>query len=243
MTRYKMVLAYDGSAYAGWQTQPDARTIQDEVEKAFSRILQKTVNVTGAGRTDSGVHAEGQTAHFDLDMNSETDTLVKGLNAVLPDDIAVLDIQQTPDDFHARFDAVAREYRYQIATQPHPLLKNQVWFCFGNLDTGAMRSAIEVLMGEHDFGTFCKANADVNHTRCNVYDAYLLEEDNGILIFKIRANRFLHHMVRSLVGTLIEIAEHKRDSEEMIALLGKPDRTKVGITAPAKGLILERVFY
>lgn len=243
MSRFKMVLSYDGTNYAGWQTQPDAITIQDTLEKAFRQVIQKPVSVMGAGRTDSGVHAEGQTAHFDLDTERKPETLMNGLNAVLPDDIAVLNIQSVDNQFHARFDAIAREYRYQIATRPHPLLRNQVWLYNHELDTGAMRTAIESLIGEHDFGTFCKANPDVHHTRCDVYDAHLVEEDGGFLIFRIRANRFLHHMVRSLAGTLIEIAEHKRNPRDMISLLSEPDRQEAGITAPAKGLILERVFY
>lgn len=243
MTRFKMVLAYDGTNYAGWQTQPDIPTVQDTLENAIQKIVQQSISVVGAGRTDSGVHAEGQTAHFDLNTNQDPQSLVNGLNAVLPDDIAVLQIERVDKKFHARFDATAREYRYQIATRPHPLLRNQVWYYDRRLDTGAMRIAIESLIGDHDFGTFCKANADVNHTRCEVYDAHLVEEYDGIVIFRIRANRFLHHMVRSITGTLIEIAEHKRKAHDMISLLSNPDRKEAGSTAPAKGLILERVFY
>ncbi len=243
MSRYKIHIEYDGTSYSGWQTQPNESTVQDAIEAALEQILRVKVPIVAAGRTDSGVHAEDQVAHFDFDDALDTRQLLKSLYGVLPRDIAVWKLEEADDDFHARFDAVARQYRYQIITRPSPLLRSYAWEQFYDFDVELMKESIDEIYGVSDFSSFCRYNPDVNHTKCDVHKADLLSIEDTILIFRIKANRFLHHMVRSLVGTIVEIGLGKRDIESLKYLLNTPDREQVGVTAPAHALILEKVFY
>lgn len=243
MSRYKIYIEYDGTQYAGWQSQPEQKTVQGEIEAALCQIWSREVSITASGRTDSGVHAEGQVAHFDVDSNLDINSLLRSLYGVLPRDIAVWKIEAAQDDFHARFDAVARQYRYQIVTRPSPLLRDRAWERFFEFDMELMEQCAYSLLGIHDFSSFCRYNPDVNHTKCDVLSAELLQESEAMFIFRIKANRFLHHMVRSIVGTIIEVGLGKRPVESFQSLLEHPDRREVGVTAPARGLILEKVFY
>lgn len=243
MSRYKIFIEYDGTKYSGWQTQPKDLTIQDTLEVALSRILRDKIRITGSGRTDSGVHAEAQIAHFDYPNIINRNELIKSLWGVLPRDIAVWDIEKVRDDFHARFDGQARQYRYQILTRPSPLQRAYAWERFFDFDLKSMKICAERIKGNHDFESFCKYNPDVNHTRCEVTESFVERINPSMIIYRIRANRFLHHMVRSLIGTMVEVGLGKRTIKSFETLIDHPDRKSVGTTAPAKGLILEKVFY
>jgi len=243
MPRYKLTLEYEGTHYAGWQTQPTDPTIQDALEKALAQILRKPIPVVGSGRTDSGVHAEGQVVHFDFDGELDKKSLLKSLWGVLPKDIAAWALEKVDEHFHARFDGIARQYRYQIVTRPSPLRRRWAWERYFELDPGRMRECAEMIKGTHDFESFCKHNPDVNHTNCEVSLSEIVSTGDGMLIYRIKANRFLHHMVRSLTGTMVDVGLGKRSVDSFKSLVFKPDRKSVGPTAPAKGLILEKVFY
>ena len=239
-----MTVAYDGTAYQGWQLQPEADTVQGRIEEALSRMAKSPVRVTGAGRTDSGVHARGQVAHFELEREIPEEAIRKGLNSILPDDIRVLSAERAPADFHARFSARSKTYRYvldlsEVASPlrcrfalhyPYPLDR-------GSLDDGAARIA-----GEHDFEGFRAASCRAKTTVRLCTTSRFLEE-HGELIYEIAASGFLHHMVRNLVGTLLEIGRRKRGPDSIDRIFSSRDRSEAGPTAPAKGLHLMRVDY
>ncbi|HKJ30331.1 MAG TPA: tRNA pseudouridine(38-40) synthase TruA [Balneolales bacterium] len=243
MSRYQLFIEYDGTHYAGWQTQPDEPTIQDAIEAALAQILRKEISIVGAGRTDSGVHAEGQVAHFDFEEPIDKKKLLKSLWGVLPRDIAVWDMKEVDGTFHARFDGTARQYRYQIIMRPSPLHRPLSWERYFEFDISSMIECAKHVNGVHDFESFCKHNPDVNHTRCEVTHSEISFKNDLMIVYRIKANRFLHHMVRSLVGTMVEVGLGKRSTESFKTLVLQPDRTSVGVTAPAQGLILEKVFY
>lgn len=197
MARYKLWLEYDGTVYSGWQKQPDATTVEDEVEKALSQILQTSINIFGQGRTDSGVHAEAQIAHFDCSQPINRDKLLYALSGVLPRDISVWRLQQAADDFHARFDAKSRQYRYQIVTRPSPLVSRVAKLVPYNLDRQKMQACADYIAGTHDFKNFCKVSDQQKGTVCAIEHS-TFEFDKPQIIYRIRANRFVHHMVRRL---------------------------------------------
>ena len=245
MPRYRITIAYDGAPYSGWQTQPDDLTIQDVITAALEQILREDILLTGAGRTDAGVHASGQVAHFDTIRQLHRQTFLKSMYGVLPKSIAVTDVHEVPGDFHARFLASARQYRYQILTGPDPLFYAQAWENFRTLDTERMKEAADLIIGEHDFHSFCRINPDQPNTLCTVVASEFEEPrtSSGLIIYRIRANRFLHNMVRRIVGTLVQVGLHKRSVSNVKRLLDEPGKHLCGTTAPAQGLILEQVFY
>jgi len=242
MPRYKLTIEFDGTNYSGWQKQPNAITIEEEVEAGLSRILQAPVDVIGQGRTDSGVHAEGQVAHFDFQESLKPDQILYALLGVLPHDIAVWDMQEVSDDFHARFDAVSRQYRYQIARRPIPLLRSTTEMILDDLDLKAMRICAQKIAGTHNFDSFTKPDNDNPDSACEVSRSEFMEED-PLLVYHIEANRFVRHMVRRLVGTMLQVGEGKRTVEEFVDMIEKPSKQKNGHGAAAKGLILEKVNY
>ncbi len=242
MRTIRLTLEYDGTDFQGWQVQKDARTVQGELEKVLEEILKEPVRVVGAGRTDAGVHALGQVAHFRTEKRIPLDGLRKGLNALLPDDVVVLEAAEAAPDFHARFSATGRAYRYVITRRRRAIGRHYAYFCEGPLDLSAMQRAAEQILGEHDFRAFCQASAEVNHYRCHVRSARW--EDRGEEIwFEIEANRFLHNMVRILVGTMMEIGRGFWTVERIRELLASGDRTEAGRTVPPHGLYLLRVMY
>lgn len=240
--RYKLYIEFDGSRYNGWQIQPNAKTVEEEIEKAFSRILQEPVDVIGQGRTDSGVHAEKQIAHVDLAPSKTMADLLYALRGVLPKDISVWKMKETSNDFHARFDAISRRYRYQIITRPSPLLRDFVVFEANDIDIDVMKRCAEMINGRHDFENFSKAGKDQPNAICMVLSS-TVEKEDYLITYRIRADRFVHHMVRRLVGTMLQTATGKLDIDAFKELLNKPDTglTSTGITG--KGLILEDVIY
>lgn len=242
MPRYKLLIEYDGTDYSGWQKQPNAITIEEEIEKALSQILQMPVDIIGQGRTDAGVHAEGQVAHFDFPEALDSHRLLFGLLGVLPKDIAVWHMEEVSPDFHARFDATARQYRYQIVTRPSPLRGRQAEMILGDLNRDAMQECAEIIEGLHNFESFTYSSEEQPRTDCKVVLSEF-EFDEPLIWYHIGANRFVRHMVRRLVGTMIQVGEGKRSVADFEDYLHKPSKKKSGHGASAKGLILEKVTY
>jgi len=242
MPRYKIFIGYEGTRYSGWQKQPNANTIEEEIEQALTQILQYPVNIIGQGRTDSGVHAERQIAHFDFTETLDKDSFLYAMVGVLPRDIAVWDIKEVSPGFHARFDGKARQYRYQIITRPSPLLDSYAERVFKELDTEAMAECADMITGKHCFESFTKSSAEQPDTECEVYISEFKFEE-PLITYRIKANRFVRYMVRRLVGTMIQVGLGKKKVDYFTDLLRKPSNEKSGYGASAKGLILEKVEY
>ncbi len=238
----KLFIEYDGTAYAGWQRQENAGTIQGEIECALLQMLQEKVGVIGAGRTDAGVHARGQVANFQTVTQRPARDIERGLNGLLPDDIVIRRVEDAPGDFHARFSARGRCYSYAIARTPTALRRNFTWHVGYPLDIEAMRKAARAVTGPHEFGSFCKGQAEVDGYGCHVSSA-CWEEDAAQITFLIQANRFLHGMVRSLVGTMVDVGRGYTTLEDFMSIVSKNDRREAGPSAPARGLTLESVLY
>lgn len=254
---WKLTIEYDGRPFYGWQRQPRARSVQGELEKALSVIRRNTINVIGAGRTDAGVHAAGQVAHFKTDEQLEPRRLCWQLNAVLPDEIVVTRIEPVPDDFHARFSATGRTYSYLIFNRPSPspFYRHHSWWIAKDFDIEAARRAAAFLVGVHDFAAFTvtKDGSTVRDIRsidifpesgALAFSAGGLEGAGlGLIRLRTTANAFLHHMVRLIVGTLAEAAVGKRTPDSVASILAGGDVRAAGARAPAKGLRLEHVDY
>lgn len=243
----RLVLQYDGTRFAGWQRQPDARTVQGELERALERLFNRPASITGAGRTDAGVHARGQAAHLTVGERWETAKLRRALNSLIPHDIWVAAAADAPPGFHARYSATARRYTYYVGTDEasaSPFRRPYEWGVRDPLDRGALDAASAVLLGEHRFYGFAvrgTAPAGDEH-RCTVTTAFWRERSGG-LEFVIEANRFLHHMVRFLVGTMVDVASGRRSHASFTALLDADDNRAVSPPAPAHGLFLDHVTY
>ena len=242
--RVLLHLAYEGTAYAGWQVQPGEDTVQARVEAALSRLCDRPVRVHGAGRTDAGVHAEGMPAHFDLQRPFATDALLRGINALLPEDVVVRRLEAVATDFHARFAAVGKLYRYRILNRPQPPLfrRHFVHWERGSLDRAAMAAGLAHVVGEHDFSSLCAADADTTTRVRRVVAATWREVDDELQLW-IAGDGFLKHMVRALAGTLLEMGRGRLQSSQMAAILTARDRRQAGPTAPARGLCLMGVAY
>lgn len=242
MPRYKIFIEYNGSAYCGWQKQPNSDTVEEEIERALHRFLGRPVNIIGQGRTDSGVHAEGQIAHFDFPEKLDSHQMLSAFLGVLPFDISVWKIEEVPADFHARFHAKWRCYRYQMALRPMPLWRSTSEMILGNLNTDAMHRCAEETLGSHHFDSFTKSDNEALNSVCEVRRSEFSQNDS-LLIYHIEANRFVRHMVRRLVGTMIQVGRGKRTVDEFVGMIHQPDENKNAHGAAAKGLILEGVGY
>jgi len=243
MSRCKITIRYDGAGYAGWQNQPGQSTIQDEVEKSLSRLYQQEIEIFGQGRTDAGVHAEGQVAHTDLPDTKTTGKIVHALRGILPADIAVIDIEKVPDDFHARFDAISRQYRYQVNTRQNPLKRNYSWHVSKPLNSELLHSCAALVKGTHDFINFSKTeDKNFGTTICTIEHSEWVDMEEE-LIFRIWGNRFLRHLVRRLVGSMVRVASGRMEIKDFEEMLKAPEMELKGFSAPAKGLVLEKVFY
>lgn len=240
--RYFIEIAYSGKKYHGWQMQPDAITVQEELEKGLSTILRKNIKVTGAGRTDSGVHAKQLFAHFDLDEIESASELIFRLNSFLPKDIAVRQILPVKDEAHARFDASERAYEYIISLEKDPFLDDFAHTLHLKPDTELMNEAAGMLLNYNDFQCFSRTNTDVKTYNCNVKFASW-NEDKNLLIFTIVADRFLRNMVRAIVGTLLEVGFEKKTLEDFKEIIESKNRAEAGASAPAHGLYLTKVSY
>lgn len=240
----KLTLEYDGTNYAGWQLQPNARSVQGALEEALRRLLGYRVRVHGAGRTDAGVHALGQVANFRCAEGTDLGRLQQGANALLRPDIVVKRAEAAPDGFDARRHARSRVYRYRIWNErwPSAFEHRFAWHVRAPLDLNAMRQAIAAIEGEHDFASFRAAGCGAGHAVRTIL-RNSVERQGPLVIYTIEANAFLRHMVRNLVGTLVEIGQGEADPAWLRELLAARDRTRAGPTAPAHGLFLVEVRY
>lgn len=245
MPRYCMQLSYNGAPFFGWQVQPEQPSVQEALEKALSLLLSETIAVTGCGRTDTGVHARDYYAHFDTQAQfSESDCaqLTYKLNSFLQKEIAIRKIFSVPDDFHARFDAISRTYKYYVSTKKNPFLFEQSYYVPIPLNVELMNKAAQKLLGQHDFTSFSKVHTQVNNFICEVFEASW-EESDGMLVFTISANRFLRNMVRAVVGTLLDVGRGKLSLEDFDLIIQQKDRRCAGTSVPAHALFLENVRY
>lgn len=244
MPRYFLELAFNGTAYRGWQFQPAAPSVQAEVERALRFALhQEKVNAVGCGRTDTGVHASRYFLHFDVpDERILDERFVYSLNSMLPKDIAVYRLMAVGEKDHARFSATERGYAYRIHIEKDPFLQDRSHPMRPPLDVAAMNAACEVLIGHQDFSSFCKAGSDAKTMLCDVRQAHWVHAPNGYL-FRIKADRFLRNMVRAIVGTSLRIGKGQQPATHMAEVLAARDRHAAGRSAPACGLYLEHVRY
>jgi len=240
-----LTLAYDGTRYVGWQVQPNGPSIQAEVERALGELHRGPVRVTAAGRTDAGVHALAQVCSFPVERPLPLRAYVQGMNALLPDDVAAVAARLEPDGFDARRSARGKRYRYRIENRDtrFPIGRAYAWQLFRPLDAGAMRAAAELLVGRHDFAAFQAADCEAHHAVRDLGRLEVIGERGGTVEVVAEATAFVKHMVRNLVGTLVEVGLGKRPPAWAGEVLAGRDRARAGPTAPAQGLTLEEVFY
>lgn len=245
MARYFISLSYDGAAYCGWQRQPDAPTVQQALEKGLSTLLREDIEVVGAGRTDTGVNASYYVAHFDSEGVKDGAQLVYKLNLILPQDIAVMAVREVQLQAHARFDAVEREYTYYISQRKNPFRRYSAWQYYVALDMERMNEAAATLLDYDDFTSFAKLNSNNKTNICHVIKAEWrrAEWDNDLLIFTIRADRFLRNMIRAIVGTLVDVGRGRYTVEEFRDILHSRELSRSSAGAPAVGLFLSDVKY
>ena len=246
MRTLKLTLAYDGTPFVGWQRQAHGISIQGLVEDALARFDGAPVTVHGAGRTDAGVHALGQVASAQIKASHPPDVIARALNASLPPEVRVTSVEDAADEFHARFSARAKTYRYVIRNGPmaSPFERAYVWHIQDALNRDAMREAAAVLVGTHDFGAFRSVGGEVRTTiRTITESGFTRQVDPGLLTYEITGDGFLRHMVRALVGTLVAIGRGQRPASSMAELLAGANRAEAGPTAPPQGLFLVRVVY
>jgi len=242
MPRFSIIVQYDGTAFRGWQLQKHDRTIQGELEKSLIKFNNNImIRVYGAGRTDTGVHATGQVAHFDLKTNLEPIELKNALNGHLPKDIRIMNCNLVSEKFHARFSAIKRFYLYRIRNDNFLLDRNFTWST-EKLDIVRLNDAAKIIKGNHDFTSFSRNNKNLEHRRCIIYES-LWKEDNEIVNYYITGNRFLHHMVRYLVGTMVEVSRKKIRFEKFKELIENPSENAKIFKAPPQGLVLYKVDY
>ena len=238
-----MTIQYDGTDFYGWQVQAKGRTVQGDIEKALSIIYpEEKITLLGAGRTDAGVHALGITANVKLPSKLSSNELLQALNGNLNQDGRIDSTEEVEDDFHARFSATAREYEYRFVKLFSPVSRNYTTPLKWEIDKNLLNECAELLPGKHDFTSFCKATAEVDNKICTVFFSNW-EESDEMLIFKIKANRFLQHMVRYLAGTMLEVARGRYALSDFNSLLRNKKTKAVVVRAPAQGLYLKKVYY
>ncbi|WP_396188317.1 tRNA pseudouridine(38-40) synthase TruA [Flavobacterium sp.] len=240
--RYFIEFAYNGKNYFGFQVQPNAISVQETLDKALSLLTRQTIEIVGAGRTDSGVHAKQMFAHFDANELSNIPKLIQGLNSFLPQDIVIYKIQIVHDEAHARFDAISRTYQYHIHTFKDAFINEGSWYVHQKLDIDRMNQAAEILLEYTDFECFSKVHTDVKTFNCKITEAFWTTYENQ-LVFTISADRFLRNMVRAIVGTLINVGIHKFSIDDFRKVIESKNRGKAGFSVPAHGLYLVAVQY
>ena len=242
MRNIKLIIEYDGTDFVGWQRQPNGRSVQQVLEESIEQITQKKISIVGAGRTDSGVHARGQVANFFTDSIFTKNDFFRALNGVLPEDVVIHSVEEAGESFSARFSATEREYRYFISKKPTAIDRKYTWHLSYELNVDAMNAVCSKILGVHDFQSFCKSEADVDHYLCEINESHWKQDGNN-LVLTIRANRFLHGMVRALAGTMVNVGRGYTSLEEFNEIFQAKDRTRAGQSAPPHGLFLERVVY
>jgi tRNA pseudouridine38-40 synthase len=242
---FKLIIEYDGTRYHGWQRQPNGPSIQQTIENALETMTRQKITLIGSGRTDSGVHALGQTANFKCETRLSPDEIDKGLNSLLPEDIVICQCQTVHSEFHARYDVLSKRYQYWILNQhlPSAIGRQYSWWIRTPLDIPAMQEAAGHILGEHDFKAFEATGSPRSHTRRHVMQARWERRTNGRITFDITADGFLRFMVRNIVGTLVSVGLHKITPARFQEVLNAMDRTRAGATAPARGLFLMEVHY
>jgi tRNA pseudouridine38-40 synthase len=246
MKNFKLIIEYDGTNYHGWQRQAAEPTVQAEIEQALSAMTRSDITLIGAGRTDAGVHALGQAAHFRCETRLDPEAILKGLNSLLPPDIAICDCRRVAEDFHARFDAQSKIYRYRILNRAARAAvgRSYSWFIHRPLDVRAMRQAAQFIVGRHDFKAFESSGSPRAHTVRHVLAAEWIDaQEQGLLTFQIEADGFLRCMVRNIVGTLVATGLGKIPPAEVATILASRDRRRAGATAPPQGLFMVAVNY
>lgn len=241
--RYFITFSYDGTAYHGWQIQPHSVTVQEELQKALSTLMRNPMEVVGAGRTDTGVHARKMIAHFDHDEVLDCSQLVYKLNKLLPRDIAVQHVEPVADDMHARFSAKSRTYHYYVHLDKNPFLRSYSWQVYGNPDFELMNRAARVLMEYKDFTSFSKVNTDTKTNDCTITEARWDRVGEDQWRFTVTANRFLRNMVRAIVGTLMEVGRGRMTIEQLRSVIEAKDRCRAGDSVPGNALFLVEVLY
>lgn len=239
-----MIIEYDGSAFHGWQLQNNARSVQGEMEKAVFRLTGEKARVTGASRTDTGVHAYGQTVHFDTESKIPAGKFAVALNSWLPEEVAVISSEEADPGFHARFSSTGKTYEYRVLNRYNrsPILAKRTWLVREPLNVQNMRKAASYFIGNHDFTSFCASgHSTVTFDRTIFTSEWL--EDGDCLVYRVHGNGFLYNMVRIMTGTMVEIGMNKRPADDIARLLEKKDRNQAGITAPPQGLYLMKVHY
>jgi len=245
LSRYFIELAYKGTPFYGWQLQPNLPTVQEELEKALGMLLREPVRLTGAGRTDTGVHALHYVAHFDAligDLHQNT-AFVSKLNGILPREIVVYRIFAVPTNVHARFDAVSRTYYYKIATRKNPFTVDFAYHFYRPLDLAKMNEAAVILMEYTDFTSFSKLHGNAKTNLCDISHAQWHDDCNGKIHFVIKANRFLRNMVRAIVGTMIDIGLGKQQPTDIRRIILEKNRAAAGTSVPPQGLYLAKIEY
>jgi tRNA pseudouridine38-40 synthase len=242
--RYFIECAYRGTNYSGWQIQNNALAVQEVIEKALSTLLKRKIDITGSSRTDAGVHAMQQMAHFDVQEEiNNLDNLVYRINKVLPFDISIQRIFIVEDDYHSRFEAISRKYEYRISRKKNPFQRGLSYEFNGDLDINLMNEACKILFFNTDFQCFSKIHTDVLTFNCTIIEARWEEKIGDLLVFHIKANRFLRGMVRAIVGTLLEVGLGKISLVDFEEIILSKDRKKAGWSVPAEGLFLMEVNY
>lgn len=251
MMRYFITLSYDGSAYHGWQIQPNGTSVQETLQQALSTLLRTSIEVVGAGRTDAGVHATMMVAHFDFPTSEDEvcavpldyAQLTYKLNKILPPDIAVQQVRPVADDMHARFSATLRTYHYFVHLRKNPFRRRYSWQLYGDIDFQRMNEAASTLLEYRDFTSFSKVNTDTKTNECIITEAHWDELEPGVWRFTISANRFLRNMVRAIVGTLIEVGRGKLSIEDFRQVIEQKDRCSAGESVPGNALFLVDIKY
>ncbi len=243
MKRYFVSISYDGTAYHGWQVQPNGHSVQAELQRCLSTLLRDDISVTGAGRTDAGVHARCMVAHFDIEGPIDEAQLTYKLNRILPRDISVQKVWEVDNEMHARFSAVSRTYYYYIHTQKDPFLRAYSCELHYPLDFPKMNEAAARLLHYDDFGAFCKSHTDTKTTLCKVTQARWVQLSPSSWYFEISANRFLRNMVRAVVGTLIDVGRGRLSVDDFCKVVEGKKRTEAGESMPAHALFLQNVTY
>ena len=245
MRNIKLAIEYDGTHYHGWQIQPNAVSIQETIEDRLQKITQEEIRLIAAGRTDAGVHAIEQVANFSTKSQLDINNIQRGLNSMLPPDIVIKEISEAEQDFHARYSAKSKIYRYVILNRrfPSPLHRNFSWYIPFKLNIREMKEAVQCLIGKHDFSSFKASRCNSNNPIREIYSISLDKDTRGFITFEVEANGFLKQMVRNIVGTLTDVGKEKMGAVEFEEILRAKDRKKAGITAPPQGLFLVKIKY
>ena len=244
MNNYKLIVQYDGSNYAGWQIQQNALTVQQKIVEAIEVIIKERVNLIGSGRTDTGVHALGQAANFRIEHELDLYKFKYSLNSILPNDISILKMEKVDEKFHARFDAKSRSYFYIISHNKSPFYYKYAYYfpAITKIDFSNLNQISKTLLGEHDFTSFSRKNVEIDDKSCSISEIRW-RKGKEISTFYITANRFMHGMVRTIIGTLLYSAENKLDENYLLKVFEKKDREAAEESVPAKGLFLFKVRY